>query len=97
MSYSRAPYVVDEIEKYFDVRYSTRLQPTTTTPNNLSKLAVMHAAWADGSGADGLKDGYTEEGDTVSYTFTVRPSALASLLTRHFSLVSRIYVDSFIV
>ena len=31
----------------------------------------MHAAWVDGSGADGLKDGYTEEGDTVSYNFTV--------------------------
>lgn len=32
----------------------------------------MNAVWADGSGVGGLVDGYADEGDTISYTFTVR-------------------------
>lgn len=32
----------------------------------------MDAVWVDGNGAGGLADGYAEEGDSVSYTFTVR-------------------------
>lgn len=31
----------------------------------------MDAAWVDGSGASGLVDGYTEEGETASYAFKV--------------------------
>lgn len=39
----------------------------------------MDALWADGSGAGGLVDGYAEEGDDVSYTFTVRHTPLEQM------------------
>lgn len=40
----------------------------------------MDAAWVDASGADGLGDRYTEDGDTVAYTFKVCLFTLARYL-----------------